>query len=104
MCKGIGCPEHPGCVWACVGPQESLNHLAKRLGTTALRLLELNPYLDPAELVEGMPLLAPVSHVRYGQTAGALLRESGLPESDFFALNPHLKEGFALPGQRYRRG
>ena len=105
MCKEVfTCPDYPGCSWIGIGPQESLNRLAIRLRTTPLRLLELNPYLDPSELIEGMPILAPLAHVHYGQTVRSLLTDSGLNNHQFLLLNPHFNGRFPLPGQRYRRG
>ena len=85
-------------------PSESLNQLAFRLGTTPLRLLELNPYLDPAELLEGLPVLAPLLHAHYGQNIPSLRAGSDLSDAEFRELNPHLSGGIPLPGQRFRRG
>ena len=68
MCKT--CLERPGCAWYRIHAGESLSDIAARHATTCLRLMELNPYLDPAELVEGMPLFVPAdarfAHAHYG--------------------------------------
>lgn len=98
------CPEHPGCAWRRVRAGQSLLDVAREAGVPPLRLLELNPYLDPTELVEGLPILVPVwtGHAGYGETPVDLARRSGLPVEVFLAMNPLLAGPGPLPGQRYR--
>ena len=100
----FACPEHRDCVWRRVRAGQSLVDVVREAGVQPLRLLELNPYLDPAELVEGLPILVPVwtRHVGYGDALADLARRCGLPEEEFLARNPLLAASGPLPGQRYR--
>ena len=101
MCKA--CLEMTGCAWRRVQAGESLQSIARALGVAPLRLLELNPYMDPAELVEGLPLLVPepAAHVRYAETLEALGQRLGMEEERLLGRNPLCR--VPLPGQRVWR-
>ena len=98
------CPEHPGDGWYQIEAGDSLASVARRFATTPLRLLELNPFLDPAELIEGMLVRVPARrallHAGYGASLEEVLERTGLTRAEFLALNPNLRPEGLLPGQR----
>lgn len=104
--QGFGvCPEHAECGLYRVAAGESLAGIAARFALTPAQLLELNPFVDPAELFAGQRLLVPavgrrLTHVRYGEGRTELLTRTGCPPEDFRRRNPHLAAGAPLPGQR----
>ena len=100
------CLEMPDCAWHRVRSGESLADIARLYGVQPFCLLDLNPYLDPAELIEGLPILVPAvhpfGHAAYGESLDSLLGKTGLSRDAFEALNPGLAGRPPLPGQRYR--
>ena len=105
MCNG--CSDLPRCAWRRVQAGESLTEIAGACHTTPARLLELNPFIDPAELIEGMPLIVPdenaFARVRYGERLEQLQARLGLERAALLQANPALAEGL-LPGRRVYRG
>ena len=105
MCNN--CADLPHCTWRRVQAGDSLASIAGACHTTPARLLELNPFIDPAELIEGMPLIVPdanaFARVRYGERLEQLRARLGLEWAALFRANPTLA-GRLLPGRRVYRG
>ncbi len=96
---------------------DSISSIAARYGVTAARILELNPYIDPANLTVNQPICVPEGErapcntccpagyqsytVRYGQTYAEILIEHDLSYQIFRQANPQLSASGLLPGQRY---
>ena len=94
---------------------DSVASIAARFGVTAARILALNPYIDPENLVVNQPICIPEGEtcarccpagyesgtVRYGQTYADLLIENDVSYLSFRTANPSLSPTALLPGQRY---
>ena len=98
------CLERPGCAWDRVQAGESLADVARRCGTAPMRLLELNPYIDPAELVEGQPVFVPLRpralHARFGESWAELAARARVDMDALRAGNPRLTGPLPPPGAR----
>ena len=94
---------------------DSISSIAARFGVTSARIMELNPYIDPENLVVNQPICIPEGEsctsccpegygsgtVRYGQTYADILIENDVSYKAFREANPRLSPTGLLPGQRY---
>lgn len=94
---------------------DSIASIAARFGVTAARIMALNPYIDPENLVINQPICIPDGEtcttccpdgygsgtVRYGQTYAEILIENDVSYRAFRLANPTLSPTALLPGQRY---
>lgn len=94
---------------------DSIASIAEKFGVTAGRIMALNPYIDPENLMVNQPICIPEVEtcvrccpegygsgtVRYGQTYAEILIENDVSYRAFRTANPSLSPTALLPGQRY---
>ena len=96
---------------------DSVSSIAARFGVTSARILELNPYIDPSNLIVNQPICIPPVEsttcvnccpsgygsgtVRYGQTYADILIENDVSYQSFRNANPRISPTALVPGQRY---
>jgi len=94
---------------------DTISGIAARFGVTSARILELNPYIDPNNIIVNQPICIPEGEscvnccpagygsgsVRYGQTYADLLIENDVSYRAFREANPRLSPTALVPGQRY---
>ena len=95
---------------------DSVSSIAARFGVTSARILETNPYIDPANLIVNQPICIPPAEstcvnccpsgyssgtVRYGQTYADILIENDVSYQSFRNANPRISPTALVPGQRY---
>ncbi len=88
---------------------DTLHRVAQRAGVTMKRLLNANPYLNPAYYVPGQVILIPAIRndsreytLQPGERLFDVLRRYRLDISTFCALNPDLKLMNVRPGDAVR--
>ena len=105
----------PGSILYIIQQGDTISGIAARFGVTAARILELNPYIDPDNILVNQPICIPDGErcvnccpsgygygtVRYGQTYADLLIENDVSYKAFREANPRLSPSALVPGQRY---
>lgn len=94
---------------------DSVSSIAAKFGVSSAQILELNPYIEPDNLVVNQPICIPEGEncvnccpagygsgsIRYGQTYADLLIENDVSYQAFRQANPQLSPTGLVPGQRY---
>jgi len=94
---------------------DSISSIAARFGVSSARILELNPYIEPDNLMVNQPICIPEGErcvnccpsgytsgsVRYGQTYADILIANDISYERFRLANPQLSPTTLVPGQRY---